>query len=304
MDWDTAIKGFESYMVLERSMSKHSVEAYTRDIKKLGNYALSREKVIQPFDMEHKIISEFILDINKLGLGDRTQARIISGIRAFYSYLLVENLVDDDPTELIEGPKLKRKIPDVLTIEEINLMINAIDLSDDLGHRNRAMIETLYSCGLRVSELITLKLSNFFPDIEYVKVLGKNNKERIVPMSKEAIHHNQLYINNLRNKLDIKAGHEDFMYLNRRGRALSRVMVFTIVKNLAKLAGIDKKVSPHTFRHSFATHLVEGGADLRAVQEMLGHESIITTEIYTHVDTKFLKETILKYHPRNRNEDN
>lgn len=291
-------------MVLERSMSKHSVEAYTRDIKKLGNYALSREKVIQPFDMEHKIISEFILDINKLGLGDRTQARIISGIRAFYSYLLVENLVDDDPTELIEGPKLKRKIPDVLTIEEINLMINAIDLSDDLGHRNRAMIETLYSCGLRVSELITLKLSNFFPDIEYVKVLGKNNKERIVPMSKEAIHHNQLYINNLRNKLDIKAGHEDFMYLNRRGRALSRVMVFTIVKNLAKLAGIDKKVSPHTFRHSFATHLVEGGADLRAVQEMLGHESIITTEIYTHVDTKFLKETILKYHPRNRNEDN
>lgn len=291
-------------MVLERSMSEHSVEAYVRDIRKLGNFALSLDPAILPLDIHHKIISEFILDINKTGLGNSTQARIISGIRAFYKYLLVENLVDDDPTELIEGPKLKRKIPDVLTIEEINQIIDAIDLSDGLGHRNKAMLETLYACGLRVSELIGLRLSNFFPDIEYIKVLGKNNKERIVPMSREAIHQNKLYIENVRNKLEIKAGHEDYLYLNRRGKALTRVMVFTIVKNLATRAGIQKKVSPHTFRHSFATHLVEGGADLRAVQEMLGHESIITTEIYTHVDTKFLKETILKYHPRNRNDDN
>ena len=304
MDWNTAIKGFESYLVLERSMSQHSVEAYTRDIKKLGHFACSLDPEVQPLHIHHKIISEFILDINKMGLGDSTQARIISGIRAFYKYLLIENLIDDDPTELIEGPRLKRKIPDVLTIEEINLLIGAIDLSDDLGHRNKAILETLYACGLRVSELITLKLSNFYPENEYVKVLGKNNKERIVPMSKEAIHHNQLYIDNVRNKIDIKAGHEDFLYLNRRGKSLSRVMVFTILKNLTVKAGIKKKVSPHTFRHSFATHLVEGGADLRAVQEMLGHESILTTEIYTHIDTKFLKETILKYHPRNRINEN
>ena len=208
--------------------------------------------------------------------------------------------MDDDPTSLIDGPKLARKIPDVLSIEEINLLFSMIDMSEPTGHRNRAMLETLYACGLRVTELVTLRLSNFFPEEEYVKVLGKGNKERIVPIAPDAIMQNNIYINNYRNKMDIKPGFEDYLYLNRRGRGLSRVMIFTIIKNLTALSGIKKKVSPHTFRHSFATHLVEGGADLRAVQDMLGHESIITTEIYTHIDREYLRDTIMRFHPRNR----
>lgn len=304
MDWNSAIKGFVSYLKLERSMSSHSVDAYQRDICKLQKYLHEYLPHIHPTQLDHKHIGGFIGYINELGLGDRTQARILSGIRAFYKYLLVENLIDDDPMELIEGPKLRRKIPDVLSTEEINQIIDAIDLSEPTGHRNKAILETLYSCGLRVSELIGLRLSNYFPDIEYVKVLGKNNKERIVPIAKHAIVQNDIYINNYRNKLDIQKGHEDFLFLNRRGKGLSRVMIFTIIKKLVEKAGITKKVSPHTFRHSFATHLVEGGADLRAVQDMLGHESIITTEIYTHVDNKYLRDTIMKYHPRNRIDKN
>ena len=302
MDWNSAILGFESYLALERTMSKHSVDAYTRDISKFQQYLHQNSIEAGPLQIDHNHLVSFIQYINQMGLGDRTQARILSGIKAFYKYLLIENLISDDPTELIEGPKLKRKIPDVLSYEEINSIIQAIDLSDDLGHRNKAMLETLYACGLRVSELINLKVSEFYPEIEYVKVLGKNNKERIIPMAKEAIQQNLIYIEHYRSKIKIKDGFEDYLYLNRRGKALTRVMVFTIIKNLAALAGINKKVSPHTFRHSFATHLVEGGADLRAVQDMLGHESILTTEIYTHVDRQYLRDTLLKYHPRNRTE--
>jgi len=285
-------------------MSVHSIDAYIRDINKLREYIEIKEMTTNPVEVNYPLMQEFIAYLHNLGLGDRTQARILSGIRAYYKYLLVENVVDVDPTELIDGPKLSRKIPDVLSLEEINSILSVIDLSEDHGHRNRAMIETLYACGLRVTELITLRLSNFYHEEEYVKVLGKNNKERIVPIAPEAIKQNLMYINSYRNKLDIKEGHEDFVYLNRRGRGLSRVMVFMIIKDLVAKAGIQKKVSPHTFRHSFATHLVEGGADLRAVQDMLGHESITTTEIYTHIDRKYLRETIMRFHPRNRNTQN
>lgn len=285
-------------------MSEHSVDAYIRDIKKLYEYLQIKNLDTPPEKMTYNILQDFVSYIYELGLGDRSQARIISGIRAFYKYLLVENMIDDDPTDLLEGPKLKRKIPDVLTLEEINHLFSAIDLSEPTGHRNRAMLETLYACGLRVTELITLRLSNYFPEEEYIKVIGKGNKERIVPIGEEAILQNNIYINSYRNHLDIKTDHEDYLYLNRRGRSLSRVMIFTIIKNLVAKSGIQKKVSPHTFRHSFATHLVEGGADLRAVQDMLGHESIITTEIYTHIDREYLRDTIMRFHPRNRVDKN
>lgn len=300
MDWNSSIIGFKSYLMLERSMSKHSVDAYMRDIKKLQEYLLIKESEITPLQVNYTVLKDFVGYIYKLGLGDRTQARIISGIRAFYKYLLVENLIDDDPTDLLEGPKLKRKIPDVLTVDEISELFSAIDLSEKTGHRNRAMLETLYACGLRVSELTTLKISNYFPEEEYIKVVGKGNKERIIPIGQDAIIQNNIYIDHYRCHINIKPDFEDFLYLNRRGRSLSRVMIFTIIKNLIEKTGIQKKVSPHTFRHSFATHLVEGGADLRAVQDMLGHESIITTEIYTHIDREYLRDTIMRFHPRNR----
>ncbi len=300
MDWKSAIIGFKAYLVLERSLSENSIDAYLRDVRKLVEYLELTEKEIGPLALGRIELEAFIKYIYDLGLGDRTQARMLSGIRAFYRYLLVENLLDEDPTELFEGPKLKRKIPDVLTYDEITTMLEAIDLSTDQGHRNRAMLETLYACGLRVSELTELKLSNFFSDEEYIKVVGKGNKERIVPMGRAAIKQNTYYLENYRNQLPIKPGYEDHFYLNRRGRSLSRVMVFMLIKALAARVGIQKNVSPHTFRHSFATHLVEGGADLRAVQDMLGHRSITTTEIYTHIDTRYLRTTIMECHPRNR----
>lgn len=301
MDWKSAIMGFRAYLVLERALSENSVEAYLRDIRKLAQFLHLEESTKGPLELVHEDLSLFIRYIYDLGLGERTQARILSGIRAFYKYLLVENQIDADPTDLMQAPKLGRKIPAVLSVDEIELMFSAVDLSEPQGHRNRAMLETLYACGLRVSELIGLKISEFYPDVEYIKVTGKGNKERIVPMGQEAIRQNLLYMENYRNHQVIKPGYEDFLYLNRRGKSLSRVMVFTIIKNLAQKVGIEKKVSPHTFRHSFATHLVEGGADLRAVQDMLGHESITTTEIYTHIDTKYLRETIMNFHPRNKN---
>ncbi|MBT8234275.1 MAG: site-specific tyrosine recombinase XerD [Saprospiraceae bacterium] len=300
MDWKSGIIGFKSYLILERSLSTHSIDAYLRDINKLWEFIKMQNQDIGPKEMSYAFLQSFIMYINKLGLGERSQARIISGIKAFYKYLLVENIIDNDPTELLEGPKLKRKIPDVLSFEEIDQILSAIDLSEQMGHRNRAILETLYACGLRVSELVNLKLSNFFPEVEYVKVIGKNNKERIVPISQEAIKQIQYYIEHYRNHMEVKPGFEDFVFLNRRGRSLSRVMIFTIIKKLVQKVGIKKNVSPHTFRHSFATHLVEGGADLRAVQDMLGHESITTTEIYTHLDREYLRNTILKYHPRNK----
>lgn len=298
MSWKSYIKGFEAYMLLERSMSKNSIDAYLRDISKLENWCLRNKNGAIPESLFSDDLSAFIQDINKLGLSDRTQARILSGVKAFYKYLLLEDLINDDPTELLEGPKLSRKIPDVLNYEEISAMIDTIDLSTAYGHRNRAILETLYACGLRVSELITLKLSNFYIEDGFVRVIGKNNKERIVPIGQEAIQHILYYVKHDRNDLKIHSDHADTIFLNRRGKGLTRVMIFYIIKEAAKKAGINKSISPHTFRHSFATHLVEGGADLRAVQDMLGHESILTTEIYTHLDTQFLRETIMNFHPR------
>ncbi len=300
MDWDSAIKGFKSYLMLERSLSANSIEAYIRDVHKLVEYLQISELDISPVDIKFNDLRDFIIWINGLGVAQRSQARIISGIRAFYKYLMMEDIIDDDPTELMEGPKIGRKIPDVLNYEEIDAILNAIDLSTGQGHRNKAIIETLYACGLRVSELINLKISNYFPDIEFIKVIGKNNKERIIPIGSEAIKNIDIYIKNYRDKINIQKGNEDYIFLNRRGKKLTRIMIYHIVKEVTKLAGIKKNISPHTFRHSFATHLVEGGADLRAVQEMLGHESILTTEIYTHLDTDYLKRTIIKYHPRNK----
>ncbi len=301
MNWSTALHGFKDYLVLERSLSTNSLDAYGRDVKHLIRFIQDQESPINPLQIKIDHLTAFILHLNQMGIGARSQARIISGIKAFYKYLLVEDLLDHDPTELLEGPRLQRKIPEVLNYDEIQSMLEVIDLSTPHGTRNRAIIETLYACGLRVSELTELKLSNYFPDIGFVKVIGKNNKERIVPIGEAAIKHIQFYLEGIRRPMsNIHPDHENILFLNRRGKKLSRVMVFMIVKELAKMAGVSKKVSPHTFRHSFATHLIEGGADLKAVQDMLGHESITTTEIYTHLDTDFLRETIASFHPRSR----
>lgn len=300
MDWSSAITGFVSYMMLERSLSKNTIDAYTRDISRLAEFCQETNPDISPLKIQLAELVKFISYINSLGVSHRTQARIISGIRAFYRYLIMEDIITEDPSELLEAPKLGRKIPDVLNLEEIDSMIDAIDLSHDLGHRNKAIIETLYACGVRVSELVNMKLSAYYPDIGFVRVTGKNDKERIIPIGKEAIKSIELYVENERKKTAIKKSNEDFIFLTRRGTKLSRIMIFHIVKELAKAAGIRKNVSPHVFRHSFATHLVEGGADLRVIQEMLGHESILTTEIYTHLDANYLKDAIIKYHPRNK----
>ncbi len=300
MNWSTALKGFTSYLVLERSLSKNSIAAYEQDVQKLAFFFEKEENRKGPLSLSYQDLVDFIIYVNELGLGERSQARIISGIKAFFKYLLLEDLIADDPSELIDGPKLPRKIPEVLSYEEITKIISTIDLSEDHGHRNKAMLETLYASGLRASELINLRITNFFPDIGLLKVVGKGNKERLVPIGETAIEQIMIYLTHYRTKLKtIHKGHEDHIFLNRRGKMLSRVMLFTIVKQAAEKAGIPKKVSPHTFRHSFATHLVEGGADLRAVQDMLGHESITTTEIYTHLDTDYLRDVIASYHPRN-----
>jgi len=300
MNWQVLIRGFSSYMILERSMSQNSIDAYTSDVEKLASYFEMPDHRKSAVEIQYDDLESFLVFLNQLGLGDRSQARIISGIKAFYKYLLLEDMLLDNPAELLEGPKLQRKIPDVLTVEEMNQLLNAIDMSEAHAHRNRAMLETLYACGLRVSEMINLKLSNFYKDVGFIKVIGKNDKERIIPIGEDAIKYIDIYIETERVHVNIKAGEEDFIFLNRRGKHLTRVMIFTLIKKYSALAQLEKHVSPHTFRHSFATHLVEGGADLRAVQEMLGHESIITTEIYTHLDTKFLKETIMNFHPRNK----
>ncbi len=298
MDWQSSIKGFKNYLRLEKSLSKNSIDAYLSDIDKLHQYLLLMEDKTSPTVISLPQLEKFITYIHKLGLNDRSQARIISGIRAFYKYLLMEDVIHNDPTELLEGPKLSRKLPDVLSYDEIMAIINALDLSVAEGMRNKAMLETLYSCGLRVSELINLKISNLFLDVEFIKVTGKGDKERLIPIGRDAIKFINIYRHQVRVNQEVQKGFEDYLFLNRRGKGLSRVMVFIIIKECAAKAGITKNISPHTFRHSFATHLVEGGADLRAVQEMLGHESITTTEIYTHLDRAFLRDTILKYHPR------
>ena len=283
---------------MERSLSGNSVDAYEHDIEKLQQYIKTLSQPISPEKLNLQNLQDFLKWINELGMSSRSQARVLSGIKSFYKYLLLENVVTDDPTTLLEGPKLGRKLPDFLTVEEINTIIATIDLSKPEGERNKAMLETLYSSGLRVSELVGLKKSNVHPEIGLLRVVGKGNKERLVPMGSVAIKQIGIYENNYRNRLQIKPGNEDFLFLNRRGAKLTRVMVFTIIKDLVAKAGIKKSISPHTFRHSFATHLIEGGADLRAVQEMLGHESITTTEIYTHLDREYLRSALLQFHPR------
>jgi len=301
MDWSSAITGFSAYLRLERSLSGHSVEAYLRDVRSLSEYCAEHGEGTGPLAVTLPIVEGFLSWLNALGISARTQSRVLSGLRAFYKFLLIEDLIDHDPLELVEGPRLDQKLPDVLSYEEIERILDSIDLSHPQGTRNRAIIETLYACGLRVSELVNLKISNLFPDIGLIKVLGKNNKERLVPIGSEALKHISLYLEGDRaGMLNIRKGAEDVVFLNRRGNKLTRVMIFQIVKDLARKAGITKQISPHTFRHSFATHLVEGGADLRAVQEMLGHSSIVTTEIYTHLNTDFLKSMVLQYHPMHR----
>ncbi len=299
MDWKSSIKGFASYLKLEKSLSHNSVNAYVHDVVMLTQFLELSKLNTEPDHIVLKDLEKFLVWINEIGLTPRSQARIISGLKAFYKYMLMEDIMNDSPAAYLDSPKLNRKLPVVLSLEEINILLAQIDLSKPGGVRDRAMLETLYSCGLRVTEMISLKLSNLHFDIGYVKVLGKGNKERLVPVGDEAIKHITIYRDTVRTHLEIKKGFDDVVFLNARGRSLSRIFVFQQIKQLAALAKIKKNISPHTFRHSFATHLVEGGADLRAVQQMLGHESITTTEIYTHLDREYLRETIMRFHPRN-----
>ncbi len=295
--WSRYITEFVSYLKIEKGLSNNSIIAYENDSNKLKNYCEDNNLSVKEVQYSH--LKNFVAELFDLGLSARSQARIISGIKQFYAYLLLENLVANDPSELLEQPKIGRKLPEVMTIEEIDELINANNLEKPEGYRNRAMLEVLYSCGLRVSELVELKFSDLFYDEGFVRVIGKGNKERLVPLSKSVEREIQNYSEKTRSKLKIKKGHENFVFLNRRGSKLTRVMIFLIIKELALKIDLQKKISPHTFRHSFATHLIEGGANLRAIQEMLGHESIITTEIYTHLDQRFLKDAILSFHPRN-----
>ena len=298
MNWESYINGFKSYLKLERSLSDNSVEAYTHDINKLTQFLEYKKYSLSPAEIKLKQLQEFLKWANELGMNARTQARVISGIKAFYKYLLLEDLIINDPTTLLETPKIGRKLPETLSPDEINELIAAIDLSKPEGERNKAMLETLYGSGLRVSELTHLKLTDLYFNEGYLRITGKGDKERLVPIGKVAIKQIKIYKEQVRCHLQIKKEFEDIVFLNRRGSKLTRVMIFTIVKELAEKIGLQKNISPHTFRHSFATHLIEGGADLRAVQEMLGHESITTTEIYTHLDRDYLRNEIIQYHPR------
>ena len=298
--WNSYLNGFKAYLQLEKSLSANSVEAYMHDVSKITQFMEVQGLDLLPGEMELHHLQSFLQWITESGMTARTQARVISGIKAFYRYLLIENLVQRDPTELLDSPKIGLKLPVTLTLNEIDLMISKLDLSKPEEKRNKAMLETLYGCGLRVSELVNLKISGLYFNEGFIKVVGKGNKERLVPVGSIAQAEILFYLSDLRPHIPVKKGHDDILFLGRRGTNLSRVMVFTVIKRLAAQAGIKKQISPHTFRHSFATHLVEGGADLRAVQEMLGHESITTTEIYTHLDRDYLRSTIIQYHPRNR----
>ncbi len=295
--WEAYKKGFKAWLQLEKSLAANSVEAYLRDIDKLTNYLQASSQMKTPQEVELQDLEKFVQWINELGMTASSQSRIISGLRSFYQYCLLEQIASIDPTELLEAPKQKRTLPDVLGFEEIESIIAQLDLSKPEGGRNKAMLETLYSCGLRVSELVNLRMSCLYLDTGFIRVIGKGDKERLVPIGADAIKYIDIYRNDIRVHISIKPGQEDILFLNRRGSKLTRVMVFLIIKDLAKKAGISKTISPHTFRHSFATHLVEGGADLRAVQEMLGHESITTTEIYTHLDREYLRDTLQQFHP-------
>lgn len=295
--WEPEKKGFRAYLQLEKSLSQNSIEAYARDISKLTEYLQSVNMLKTPAELELKDLQAFVKWIADLGMTATSQARIISGIKQFYKFCQLEQITKTDPTLLLEAPKLKRALPDVLSFDEIESIIGKIDLSSAEGERNKAILETMYSCGLRVSEVINLQLSNLYLDVGFVRVIGKGNKERLVPIGSSAIKHIKIYKEHIRSHAEPRQADQDILFLNRRGSRLSRVMIFYIIKDLANKAGITKNISPHTFRHSFATHLVEGGADLRAVQEMLGHESITTTEIYTHIDREFLRETLQTFHP-------
>lgn len=297
MDWDRYIREFVSYLKIEKGLAENSWMAYEQDIQKLKSYALELEK--SPIEITYSDLKSFIALLFDLGLSARSQARIISGIKQFYHFLRIEIALKVDPSELLEQPKIGRKLPEVLTIAEIDALIASIDVSKPEGHRNRAIIETLYSCGLRVSELVELRISELFFEEGFIRVIGKGNKQRLVPVSKSVETAVSWYMEHQRKKLDIKKGEENIVFLNRRGSRLTREMIFTIIKQAAISTGLKRKISPHTFRHSFATHLLEGGANLRAIQEMLGHASITTTEIYTHLDQRFLREAILTHHPRN-----
>ena len=297
MEWGSAIKGFQAHLKLEKGLSSNSIAAYVRDIEKLEQYAAIAG--LKPDLITLSNLRQFITWVSELGMMPSSQARVLSGVKSFYKYLLLEDAIKNDPAELLESPKKQRKLPVTLSYNDIEKLLAAIDLSKPEGPRNKAIIEVLYSCGLRVSELTELKLSNLYLDIEFIKVLGKGTKERLVPIGGEAINALKIWIEQVRVHVPVKKGEEDLVFLNRRGSRLTRVYIFMLIKQLAELAGIKKVISPHTLRHSFATHLVEGGADLRAVQEMLGHESITTTEIYTHLDREYLKEVITSFHPRN-----
>ena len=299
MNWKNTINNFKLYLQLEQSLSKNSIEAYSLDVEKLFQYSQTLESPINnPANIETRHIQDLLQWINEMGMSQHSQSRILSGIRSFYTYLAIEGEVTQNPAELIESPRLIQRLPEFLSVEEIEQLISALDLSKPEGMRNKALLEVLYGCGLRVSELINLKLSNLSLEIEFIKVVGKGNKERLVPIGQSAIKHLKHYIEEVRVHAPIKPGKEDYVFINRLGTPLSRVMIFMIIKDLALKAGIKKNISPHTFRHSFATHLIEGGADLRAVQEMLGHESITTTEIYTHLDRDYLRSVITAFHPR------
>ena len=295
--WKSYKEGFKHYLQLEKSLSDNTVQAYLQDIEKLTQYFLLINEEKTPGQVNLNDLEKFVKWVSELGMTPSSQSRIISGIKNFYKYCLQEHIVTKDPTALLEAPRQKRSLPDTLSFHEIESIINAIDLSTQEGVRNKAVIETLYSCGLRVTELVNLKISCLYLDVGFIRVIGKGDKERLVPVGESAVKHINIYRNTIRVHIPVKPGNEDILFLNRRGRKLSRVMIFMIIKELAKQAGITKNISPHTFRHSFATHLVEGGADLRAVQEMLGHESITTTEIYTHLDREYLRDTLQRFHP-------
>ena len=298
MQWQAEITLFSQYLKLERSLSENTLEAYVRDVEKLGEFLKIRNIEVSPKNTSENHLRDFLEYINELGLSAYSQARILSGLKAFFNFLMYEGDIDKNPAALIESPKLGRKLPDTLDYPEIEKLLAGIDLSTPEGARNRAILEVLYSSGLRVSELVELRLNNVFFDVGFLRVVGKGNKERLVPFGSDARKHLQIYIDQIRCHVPIQSGYENYVFLNRRGKKLTRVMIFTVIKQLAIKVGIRKNISPHTFRHSFATHLVEGGADLRAVQEMLGHESITTTEIYTHLDRDYLRQVIRDFHPR------
>lgn len=301
MDWDSTLNGFISYLTLEKGLSAHSIEAYERDVRRMAMFMSGEMKISSPTKVATKDIEKFLHVLNEVEISRRSQARMLSAMRSFFQYLMLEDMMKGDPTELVPGPKLDQYLPEVLSYEEIIRILENIDRSHPQGTRNVAIVETLYACGLRVSELTELRISNIYPDMQMIRVIGKNNKERLVPIGEAALHQIQLYLEGDRNKMmNIDPGSADILFLNRRGKKLSRVMVFNIIKEAAANAGITKTISPHSFRHSFATHLVEGGADLRAVQEMLGHASITTTEIYTHLNADYLRETMNTFHPMSK----